>query len=177
MKTLKLLSVLALISIYFAACSPSKEKYETKINELEKNLFSEKNTSINKINAKELINAYIEFAEKFPADSNSAKYLFNAADISMNILESDKAISIYNKIINDYPSFKKAPECLFLKGFVYENNLHDLEKAKTIYLEFLEKYPDNDFADDAKISIENLGKTPEQLILEFEENTNNESKE
>ncbi len=177
MKTLKLLSVLALISIYFAACSPSKEKHETKNNELEKNLFSEKNISINKISAEELINAYIEFAEKFPGDSNSAKYLFNAADISMNILESDKAISIYNKIINDYPNFKKAPECLFLKGFVYENNLHDLEKAKTIYLEFLEKYPDNDFADDAKISIENLGKTPEQLILEFEQKTNNESKE
>lgn len=177
MKTFKLLSILALISIYFAACSSSKEKYETKINELEKNLFSEKNISINKINAEELINSYIEFAEKFPADSNSAKYLFNAADISMNILESDKAISIYNKIINDYPNFKKAPECLFLKGFVYENNLNDLEKAKTIYLEFIEKYPDNDFADDAKISIENLGKTPEQLILEFEKKTNNESKE
>ncbi len=177
MKTLKLLSVLALISIYFAACSPSKEKYETKINDLEKNLFSEKNIIINKINAEELINAYIEFAEKFPGDSNSAKYLFNAADISMNILESDKAISIYNKIINDYPNFKKAPECLFLKGFVYENNLNDLKKAKTIYLEFIEKYPDNDFADDAKISIENLGKTPEQLILEFEQKTNNESKE
>lgn len=177
MKTLKLLSVLALISIYFAACGPSKEKYETNIKKLEKNLFSEKNTSINKTKAKELINAYIEFAEKFPTDSNSAKYLFNAADISMNILESDKAISIYNRIINDYPNFKKAPECLFLKGFVYENNLHDLEKAKTIYLEFLDKYPNNDFADDAKISIENLGKTPEQLILEFEQKTNNEDKE
>jgi inosine/xanthosine triphosphate pyrophosphatase family protein len=38
-----------------------------------------------------------------------------------------------------------------------------------IYELFLQKYPDNDFADDARISIENLGKTPEELIKQFEE--------
>jgi len=35
--------------------------------------------------------------------------------------------------------------------------------------EFLEKYPDSDFADDARISLQNLGKSPEELIKELEE--------
>ncbi len=58
---------------------------------------------------------------------------------------------------------------MFLKGYVYENDLRDLETAKKIYEEFLVKYPDDEFADDAEISIKNLGKSPEELIKEFEE--------
>jgi TolA-binding protein len=58
---------------------------------------------------------------------------------------------------------------MFLKAFVYEDQLHDLNKAKKYYEEFLEKYPDSDFADDARISLQNLGKSPEELIKEFEE--------
>ena len=71
--------------------------------------------------------------------------------------------------MNNYPDFDKTPQCLFLKGYIYENNLGDLDMAKSLYEEFLQKYPDDDFADDAEVSIKNLGKTPEQLIKEFEE--------
>jgi tetratricopeptide (TPR) repeat protein len=57
---------------------------------------------------------------------------------------------------------------LFLKGYVYENNLGRLDKAKAIYEEFLQKYPDNDFADDAEVSLKYLGKSPEELIEIFQ---------
>ena len=58
--------------------------------------------------------------------------------------------------------------CLFFKGFVYENMLKDLDKARETYLQFIEKYPKDDFADDAQMALLNLGKTPEMLIKEFE---------
>lgn len=45
----------------------------------------------------------------------------------------------------------------------------DYKNAEKYYKLFLEKYPNNDFTDDAEISLKNLGKTPEQLIEEFEE--------
>ena len=57
---------------------------------------------------------------------------------------------------------------------MYENNLGDLNAAKSIYEQFLEKYPDDEFADDAAVSIKNLGKTPEELIKEFEEQAKEE---
>lgn len=56
-------------------------------------------------------------------------------------------------------------------GFVYENDLNDLENAKQTYEAFLQKYPnDPDFADDAQMALKNLGKSPEELIKEFEQN-------
>jgi len=52
---------------------------------------------------------------------------------------------------------------------VYENNLGELAKAEEIYKKFLELYPDNDFADDAEISLKYLGKSPEELIEIFQQ--------
>ncbi len=133
------------------------------------NEFSDQSQGINKTRATQLVDAYIEYAGSFPDDSLAPEYLFRGADISMNMYESGRAIDLYDKILSSYPNFRKAPQCIFLKAFVYENNLNDLVNAKRYYLEFLEKYPDDDFADDAQISLENLGKTPEELIKEFEE--------
>ena len=56
-----------------------------------------------------------------------------------------------------------------MKGYVYENEIGDLNAAKKIYEDFIAKYPDDEFADDAAVSIKNLGKSPEELIKEFEE--------
>jgi len=44
-----------------------------------------------------------------------------------------------------------------------------LAKAEEIYKKFLELYPDNDFADDAEISLKYLGKSPEELIEIFQQ--------
>ena len=75
---------------------------------------------------------------------------------------------LFNKIVevnlND-----RSHQTIKIADEVYENYLGDLDNAKMIYLEFLEKYPDNEFADDAEISIQNLGKSPEELIRQFEE--------
>ncbi len=95
--------------------------------------------------------------------------LFQAGDMAMNLNMPKEAVVLFDRIMENYPDFDKAPQCLFLKGYIYENNLGNLNVAKKIYEEFLEKYPDDEFADDAEVSIKNLGKTPEELIKEFEE--------
>jgi TolA-binding protein len=86
----------------------------------------------------------------------------------MNTNRSRQAIRYYDRIITDYPGYKKTPEAMFLKGYVYENNLGRLDKAKEIYEAFLELYPDNEFADDAEVSLRFLGKSPEELIEIFQ---------
>jgi len=156
------------VALFLASCSPSKEEKRSEISVQEENLYSDEGLS-SKEGARELIEMYISYAEEYPEDSNAVEYLFKAADIAMNIFDSQKAIYLYDKIYSDYPTFRKRPECLFLKGYVYENNLGQLDEAKAIYTEFLQKYPDNDFADDAEVSLNNLGKSPEELIKEFEE--------
>ena len=175
-KFTKFHAVVILILVALISCQSARERDNKKISALENELFSESGT-LNKEKVDELITAYFEFSEKFPADSLSPEYLFKAGDIAMNTNRSKKAIECYGKIIKEYSDYKKAPEALFLIGYVYENNLGLLPMAKSIYEEFLVKYPDNEFADDAEVSLKFLGKTPEELIEEFQKQADEQAKE
>jgi TolA-binding protein len=115
------------------------------------------------------LQAYQDYAEKHKDSPEAPEYLYKAADLALNINKSKESLDLYNRIIYQYPDYAKVPECLFLMGYIYENYFQELGKAKEIYESFLSKYPSHDFADDARISIENLGKSPEELIRSFEE--------
>lgn len=153
----------------FSACGPSKEKRIIRIADLEKRLFSAEAASFSKEAADSLINMYVEYTDKYPEDSLAPGFLFKAANVTMNNNDPHKAIGFFDRYIEKYPNAPKAPMCLFFKGFIYENMLRDLDKAREIYLMFIEKYPSDEFADDAQMALKNLGKTPEMLIREFEE--------
>lgn len=99
-----------------------------------------------------------------------AAVLIKAAGLAKTIGNPKKAIELYAKVSEGMPRHPKAPTALFMQGFVYENDLNDLQKAKMLYESFLERYPDDpDFADDAQNSLKMLGKSPEEIIREFEE--------
>ena len=161
--------MIALIASGLAACTSAIEKDADKIKTAEDELYAADDGFIDKAKALELVDLYIHYADSYPQDSMAVEYLFKGAEFCLNLGEGLRAIGYYDRVINDYPDFRKAPECLFLKGYIFENYLGDLENAKKIYTEFIERYPDNEFADDAEVSIQNLGKTPEELIREFEE--------
>lgn len=169
MKALKAIALLILSGAFLLSCSDPRSEDIEKINNMEQALFAEEGSMGSMDKANELIDTYLSFADLYTEDSLAPEYLFKAADIAMNINRGEMAIDLYNRILSSYPDFRKAPECLFLKAYVYENNLGQLNKARVFYQEFIDKYPDNDFADDAEISIQNLGKSPEELIREFEE--------
>ena len=118
--------------------------------------------------ANDLVQAYISYADTLKSNEKSPAYLFNAANLAMNLNQADKALELFNRIIYQYPNYEKAPDCLFLMGFITENQLQNYSKAIEIYQTFLSKYPDHDFADDARISIENMGKPLDELVKEFE---------
>jgi len=82
--------------------------------------------------------------------------------------DGNKAITYFDQYIREFPDGPKASLCLFFKAFIYENMLKDLGKAREAYQKFIEKYPDNDFTDDARLALQNLGKTPDQMVQEFE---------
>ena len=151
-----------------AACSAGNERDASEIASAEDALFAEDKGITDKAKALELVDMYVAYADKYPEDSLASEYLFKGAEFCLSLGLGQRSIDLYDRVILEYPDFRKAPECLFLKGYVYENYLGNLEEAKMIYELFLQKYPENEFADDAKISIENLGKSPEELIKQFE---------
>lgn len=168
MKSYRLLFVAIILAGLMAGC---KSDPEAKIKSLEKKISAENFTLDEKgiTVANDLIQAYIGFADNHKDSPQAPDYLYKAADLSLNTNKSKEALDLYNRIIYQYPDFGKAPECLFLVGYIYENYFQELGKAKEVYKSFLSKYPDHDFADDARVSIDNLGKSPEELIRYFEE--------
>ena len=160
-------AIVCLVLMMASCGSPRSEKLQ-EIKDIESTTFSESGL-IDAKGVDALIAAYESFANDFPTDSLAPDYLFKAGDVAMNTNRSNKAIELYDRIITNFGSYHKAPEALFLKGYVYENNLGRLDKAQAIYEEFLEKYPDNEFADDAEVSLKYLGKSPEELIEIFQQ--------
>jgi len=140
-----------------------------KIGQNEKSLFSDKSARINKKSALELVEDYQQFANRFPKDTLAPEYLFKASDISMNLGRPRVTVNIFNRLISDYPDFNKISTCYFLRAFVYDDQLKDYVKAEKYYKDFLERFPDSEFADDAQMLMKNMGKSPEQLIKDFGE--------
>jgi tetratricopeptide (TPR) repeat protein len=169
MKGIKNLLLMLMMVAAIAACAPAIENDKANITTIEDELFSSDDGFVDKEKAFELVDLYVAFADNYPQDSLAVEYLFKGAEFCLNLGEGQRSIDLYDRVILEYPDFRKVPECMFLKGYVFENYLGDLEQARLIYTLFLQKYPDNEFADDAEISIQNLGKTPEELIKQFEE--------
>ncbi len=163
------ISIIAIIGLLIFACSSPLEDAKKNISSQEESLFPDEMTMIDKQKADELISAYDDFATTYPEDNQSPEFLFKAGDLALNLNKPNKAIAFFNRILSEYPDFDKVPQCVFLKAYIYENSLFDLDKAKIIYEEFIKRFPDDEFADDAEVSLKNLGKSPEELIKEFEE--------
>ncbi len=157
-----------------SSCS-EKNKMEKQIATLEKEIFSETEQSVNLDKTAQLVDTYVAFADTWPSEEKAPEYLFNAGNVAMNLLDPEKAITLFDRIMKSYPAYEKIPQCLFLKAFIFENQLNQLGKAEMLYREFLQNYPDHEFADDAELSLKNLGKTPEELLQQFEMTTTMDS--
>ncbi len=104
-----------------------------------------------------------------PKDSLSPDYLHKAGETARAIRAFPQAIELYDWIYAQYPDYEKASQALFLKAFTYDNDLKDKEIAKKLYEEFLQKFPNDDFADDTQFLLDNLGKDDEEIIKSFGE--------
>lgn len=129
------------------------------------------NDSIYRLN-EDMARLYVDASEAAvmanPNMPQAAEYLHRAAETARTLRNIPKAITLYDWIIDKYPTDKRGATSLFLKAFTYDNDLKDFVSAKKYYEEFLAKYPNNEFTESAKFLLENLGKSEEELkqILE-----------
>lgn len=140
----------------------------SKIQELETAQKSVQGRLDNKM-AKEMMDTYLNFSTEYSTHENAALYLYEAADKARHLGDFSSAIKCWEKIIQEYPTFEKSGQSLFLIGYVQENNLNKLAEAKATYEQFLVKYPEHELADDVQFSLANLGKSPDEIIKMFEE--------
>lgn len=173
----KWISLFAILTIFFACSSEpkkieiaeSKESLIQQVDSIERVLFSyEAGSLASNQAAARIVKLYNQLATDFPDDPKAAEYLFKAGEVSMGINMDFDALGYFERIERDYPNSNKAPHALFLQAFIWDNKLNDDGKAEFLYKKFLEKYPKHEMAKDAQFSLDNLGKSDEELIKEFE---------
>ena len=149
---------------------------ELKIDSLEKHSNRENMAMLNEHRLK-LAQAYEQYADENKGKDSiqSEEYLALAASLYQNTLQQiDKALSLNDRIIAEYPESERAVFALFNKGYIYNNYRRDTSMARTIYSDFISKYPDHKLATDAKVELQFLGKSAKEMLEEIQKNNQQE---
>ncbi len=72
------------------------------------------------------------------------------ANVRMKRGEFIESIALLQKIITDYPEGVLADDAYFTQADIYQNQLHNKDKAMEIYREFLNKFPGSVYAAEAR---------------------------
>jgi tetratricopeptide (TPR) repeat protein len=134
------------------------------LRDLGRAIFSETGGGFNRSIAQDFVYGAENFALLNPKDSLSPVFLIDAATIARNLGNTTETLELFKWVYEKFPNHKKAPEAMFYEAFTYDSDLKDYEKARTAYETFMEKNPDHPFVDQAKIMMDNLGKSDEELL-------------
>lgn len=147
----------------FANCTSQRDKDLDAIHKYEGTIdFA--TTKVDIPTGETLVKMYVAFANNYPTDSLAPMYLMKAADVAMNIKRGDIAIKYLDRVVKDYPDYDKLADCYFMRGYVYETVLADINKAKEAYELFLMQYPNHPLAADTRTIIQNLSLSDEEII-------------
>ena len=141
---------------------------DTAIARLASAMYDDSTFQVDQSLAGDYITACEQYAKVMPDASKAPEYLLKGGETARAIRNFNKALSIYDNVLTNFPDHPKAAQALFLKAFTLDNDLNKSDEARPLYTSFLEKYPDNDFADDTQFLLNNLGKSDEEIIENFE---------
>src|ERR1700739_3700397 len=69
-----------------------------------------------------------------------------------------EAIAQYKFLRREYPGSKYRCDALFTIGEIYKDDLNDAEQARSVFEEFLHRYPQNRLAEDAQREVAELNR-------------------
>ena len=118
--------------------------------------------------SQQLLLKTVEFADNYHEDDQTPDFLFMAARAANGLGEYTKSIKIINRIIRNYDNYDRLVEVYFLKAFTYDEDLNKKAEAKKVYVEIMEKFPKDPLAKEAKILLENLYLSDEEIIKKYQ---------
>ncbi|MFA7289993.1 MAG: tetratricopeptide repeat protein [Melioribacteraceae bacterium] len=156
------LMIIVLIAFVFTACnSKPADQYN-----------AEAKKEVEQKNYSKAVKIYDELAEEHSGSKDASEALLEIAKIyHSHLIDSldektsyKKAFSYYEKIYLEYQSSQEAPNALFMAAFLQGNELNNPEEAKKLYKQFIETYPNSEMVNSAKMELENVGLTPEEIL-------------
>jgi hypothetical protein len=167
--------IAAISLLLLSACGGHNGKGETpgadtlaaaRIHAMEDSLYAR--PGFDRKGAQALLDVYLLYAKVHPLDSLTPEYLFRGASLKGNMGDPQGGIALYDRIIRDFPHWKKIPDTYYLKAFTIDNGLGQKGAAQQAYQVVIDKFPDHRFAKDAAQMIENLKYTDEELMAKFQ---------
>jgi len=128
-----------------------------------------KTTALQKELAERAIHTFTVFATQCKNDSLAPVFLIKSGQVAQSIGNYKQAEYLFKTCSTEFPNFRNRGAVLFLLAQLYDDAhmLNNEAEAKKWYEEIISTYPKTAWERDAKASIQNLGKTDEQLIQEF----------
>ncbi len=95
------------------------------------------------------------FAENLVEKLTAEEYFSNAVNAQEKKRYKD-AIYYYDQICQYYPNGSDDYKAMFMKGFLYSEEMKNPDKAISIFEEFIQKFPQGELHDSAQFMIEDL---------------------
>ena len=133
---------------------------------MEKDFAKTKNLQkIDPVLVRDLANEYANFSTLFPDDTNSPRMIYKAAVINLKYIgDQNKAIDLFIRLKEKYPKFSETPMALYTAAYIYNDLQKNYEKSKECYELLIKDYPDHYLTKEAKVLIQFVGKSDEQLL-------------
>jgi hypothetical protein len=175
----KTLLFLALAYALVSACTGKKQNaayYESRIDSLNRMTMR---GVVDTNTVTEVSNGVYAYADKNPSDTAGARLMFNLARAEQGNKMYDRSIRTLRELRQRYPSSPYASKALVLEGFINANVTRKYDDARKAYTEYLEKYRsvDTGLSRDVEMELQTMGKTPEQLMQEFQARQHQDSLE
>jgi len=161
MKKINVLIILA-ITIFIVGCSQTDDQ----------DYFESAQKSMTEDNYSEALISFQNIVDEFPKSEHYKFALLKTGELNQGLVNKSltseesmlEAVKAYSKFHKKFYTDPKAPQTLFMIGFIQANELKNDEAAKAAYSKFLKLYPDSEMAESAKAEIENLGLTPDEIL-------------
>jgi outer membrane protein assembly factor BamD (BamD/ComL family) len=110
-----------------------------------------------------------QYIREYPVDTTRVpEFYYEGARLYALSGAYEKAIPMVDTFRAKYPEHHLAPVLLHMKGFlIYETGMQDYDNARRTYEAFIQTYPEHPMVADVLFSLENLGKSDEEIMEEI----------
>jgi len=150
-----------------ASCVNAQKKALDRVLDLEARLMHAQDTASNVDFAKEVLEAYSEFLKAYPNAENNPEILFKSGEVLKGLGEYLQSAEAFYLVHTKFPDTELAPLALFQQADCFEI-MHQRLTAKNTYEEFMERYPNHPYVEQAKVMIRLLHFSDEELIDQFQ---------
>ena len=111
-----------------------------------------------------LIALCMDLVSNHPESDRAAEHLDLAAQLAYAKGNVKQSVNYYEMLIKDYPDFEGLEYAYFMYANHLDLDLRKIEEATEAYRTFIEKFPNSQFIPEAKMRMENIDMSMEDII-------------